>query len=341
MMKPMKTIEKAILLSLLLLLSLSQSIAQTVHVVQRGETMESICGRYGITADELKSANPNLGMIFTGVKVNIPKATAQTDSKATAQTDSKATAKSASKATAKAGSKATAKADSKATAKTDTKDAKKAKANEASTESEVTADKSPSSSVGNSGGELALVSDHPDDNAEKDKKIVIFKKKEKRELTEAEQIEKQLKKERRKERWRKAGKIVGGVFAVLGIVATGVLAYHESMNGVQPSTGLTSDYAGSLYGGALGGNSSGGNSSGGKSSGGSSLPTHTCSMCNGYGKVFNPTGIARSTHNTYHHESAIKVINCNICGGTHCAQCNTSSVHKKCPKCGGKGVSTH
>ena len=186
-----------------------------------------------------------------------------------------------------------------------------------------------------------MVSDHPDDNAEKDKKIVIFKKKEKRELTEAEQIEKQLKKERRKERWRKAGKIVGGVFAVLGIVATGVLAYHESMNGVQPSTGLTSDYAGSLYGGALGGNSSGGNSSGGKSSGGSSLPTHTCSMCNGYGKVFNPTGIARSTHNTYHHESAIKVINCNICGGTHCAQCNTSSVHKKCPKCGGKGVSTH
>ena len=51
--------------------------AQTEHVIQRGETLETIAKHYGVTVDELKSANPNkllndLGGIRKKLKLDIP-----------------------------------------------------------------------------------------------------------------------------------------------------------------------------------------------------------------------------------------------------------------------------
>lgn len=43
------------------------------HVVERGETLESIASKYGISVDEIKRANPNAnGMVYAGMKLNIP-----------------------------------------------------------------------------------------------------------------------------------------------------------------------------------------------------------------------------------------------------------------------------
>ncbi len=46
--------------------------AQTEHVIQRGETLETIAKHYGVTVDELKSANPKLNFVYAGKKLNIP-----------------------------------------------------------------------------------------------------------------------------------------------------------------------------------------------------------------------------------------------------------------------------
>lgn len=46
--------------------------AQSVHVVQRGETAERIAKKYGLTEDLLRSANPQLKVFYVGAKVNIP-----------------------------------------------------------------------------------------------------------------------------------------------------------------------------------------------------------------------------------------------------------------------------
>ena len=47
---------------------------QTVtHVVQRGETIESIAETYGVSADDIAKANPNMdGMFYVGMKLNVP-----------------------------------------------------------------------------------------------------------------------------------------------------------------------------------------------------------------------------------------------------------------------------
>lgn len=61
---------------LLFLLTLTLSVtAQNVHVVQRGETEESIAQKYGVTAEQLKEANPYLQTFYTGAKVVIPQIT--------------------------------------------------------------------------------------------------------------------------------------------------------------------------------------------------------------------------------------------------------------------------
>lgn len=45
----------------------------TVHVVQRGETLESVAGKYGVNVQQIKEANPNMGKLFyAGLKLNIP-----------------------------------------------------------------------------------------------------------------------------------------------------------------------------------------------------------------------------------------------------------------------------
>lgn len=42
------------------------------HIVQRGETLEIVARRYGMSADELKQANPWIGGCYTGLKLDIP-----------------------------------------------------------------------------------------------------------------------------------------------------------------------------------------------------------------------------------------------------------------------------
>ena len=56
-------------------LSLTISFAQTVqtHTVKRGETIESIAQKYGVTVNDIKEANPDVGrFFFVGMKLNIP-----------------------------------------------------------------------------------------------------------------------------------------------------------------------------------------------------------------------------------------------------------------------------
>ena len=76
------------------------------------------------------------------------------------------------------------------------------------------------------------------------------------------------------------------------------------------------------------------------SRGKTNLPEHECSMCNGKGKIFSLNQTMRTNHNMHHMEQGwtLTVKNCDICGGSHCARCNTPSCHKKCPKCQGKGT---
>lgn len=54
------------------LLSMAQS--QTVtHVVQRGETLESIAEYYKVSIEDINKANPNAdGIVYVGMKLNIP-----------------------------------------------------------------------------------------------------------------------------------------------------------------------------------------------------------------------------------------------------------------------------
>lgn len=46
---------------------------QLTHIVQRGETYELIAKRYNISADELKTANPDEDECFVGMTLNLPK----------------------------------------------------------------------------------------------------------------------------------------------------------------------------------------------------------------------------------------------------------------------------
>ena len=47
---------------------------QTVsHVVQRGETLESIAEYYNVSVEDIDKANPNMdGVVYVGLKLNIP-----------------------------------------------------------------------------------------------------------------------------------------------------------------------------------------------------------------------------------------------------------------------------
>lgn len=67
--------KKRFLCSLLLAISVLVCMAQTTqkHTVQRGETMESIAQKYGVTVSAMKEANPNIGEYFyVGMVLNVP-----------------------------------------------------------------------------------------------------------------------------------------------------------------------------------------------------------------------------------------------------------------------------
>lgn len=59
-------------LCVLCLFSFTFVCAQQVHVIRRGETLELIAKRYGITLDELKKANPSDEGCFVGMELQIP-----------------------------------------------------------------------------------------------------------------------------------------------------------------------------------------------------------------------------------------------------------------------------
>lgn len=46
--------------------------AQSVHSVKQGETLETIAKKYGTTASELKKLNPNADIVFVGLLLNVP-----------------------------------------------------------------------------------------------------------------------------------------------------------------------------------------------------------------------------------------------------------------------------
>mgnify|MGYP004462664135 CR=1 FL=1 len=70
-----KKIFLSVLLCTVCLLSMAQS--QTVtHVVQRGETLESIAEYYKVSVEDINKANPNAdGIVYVGMKLNIPAST--------------------------------------------------------------------------------------------------------------------------------------------------------------------------------------------------------------------------------------------------------------------------
>ena len=67
-----KKIFLSVLLCAVCMFSMAQS--QTVtHVVQRGETLESIAEYYKVSVEDINKANPNAdGMVYVGMKLNIP-----------------------------------------------------------------------------------------------------------------------------------------------------------------------------------------------------------------------------------------------------------------------------
>lgn len=62
----------SVLLCIVCMFAMAQSQIVT-HVVQRGETLESIAEYYKVSVDEINKANPNAdGMVYVGMKLNIP-----------------------------------------------------------------------------------------------------------------------------------------------------------------------------------------------------------------------------------------------------------------------------
>ena len=65
---------RALAIAMMLLVCATISMAQTKsHTVTRGETIESVAQKYGVTVDALKEANPSMGsMFYVGMKLIIP-----------------------------------------------------------------------------------------------------------------------------------------------------------------------------------------------------------------------------------------------------------------------------
>lgn len=72
---------RAITIAIMLMLCVNISMAQTKsHTVTRGETIESVAKKYGVSVDAIKQANPNMGsMFYVGMKIIIPEVLAQTE----------------------------------------------------------------------------------------------------------------------------------------------------------------------------------------------------------------------------------------------------------------------
>lgn len=75
----------SVLLCTVSMFTMAQS--QTVtHVVQRGETIESIAEIYKVSVEDINKANPNAdGIVYVGMKLNIPASTTTTKDVATSK----------------------------------------------------------------------------------------------------------------------------------------------------------------------------------------------------------------------------------------------------------------
>lgn len=80
-----KKIFLSVLLCTVCVFTMAQS--QTVtHVVQRGETLESIAEYYKVSVEDINKANPNAdGIVYVGMKLVVPAGTTNTTTEATAQ----------------------------------------------------------------------------------------------------------------------------------------------------------------------------------------------------------------------------------------------------------------
>lgn len=71
-----KKIFLSVLLCTVCMFTMAQSPTVT-HVVQRGETIESIAEHYNVSVKDINKANPNMdGVVYVGMKLNIPAASA-------------------------------------------------------------------------------------------------------------------------------------------------------------------------------------------------------------------------------------------------------------------------
>lgn len=72
-----------IAISLIMLINISISMAQTStikHIVDRGETLESIAKKYGTTQEKIIEINPEAGQfVYVGMELRVPTVTNQTD----------------------------------------------------------------------------------------------------------------------------------------------------------------------------------------------------------------------------------------------------------------------
>ena len=80
---------KKTILSIILLLVCVFAMAQSqtiTHVVQRGETIESIARYYNVSVEDISKANPNMdGVVYVGMKLSIPQSNEPTNAPNSAQ----------------------------------------------------------------------------------------------------------------------------------------------------------------------------------------------------------------------------------------------------------------
>lgn len=65
--------KKQLILLALAIAAVCANAQDVIHQVKRGETLESIAGTYGVPAEEILKANPNMGgRFYAGMKIAIP-----------------------------------------------------------------------------------------------------------------------------------------------------------------------------------------------------------------------------------------------------------------------------
>jgi len=91
-MKLLKQIRTAIFI-IVALTAASSAGAETRHILERGETLESVAKKYGITTEQIIALNPDAkSFTYVGMELIIPEtATTRSDSAAAASTGTAAT----------------------------------------------------------------------------------------------------------------------------------------------------------------------------------------------------------------------------------------------------------